>query len=153
MRGNSIIEKLNRFIRYILLRLVRVNDTPPKVAAGFSLGIFLGVFPTFGIAIPIAYLLASLFRFNRASAVVGSLIMNPVTTPFFWSVSATVGGVIFSEDARVILKMWEGGDRLGTFSRATVIYLVGNLIVSAVVALGGYFFALNAVRVYRRKRG
>ena len=109
MRGNNILEKVQRWVRYIALRLVRVNDSPHKVAAGFSLGVFLGVFPTFGIAIPLSFVFASLFRFNRASAVVGSLIMNPLTTPFFWSVSATVGGLVFSEDSQKILAMWEKG--------------------------------------------
>ncbi len=153
MRGNNILEKVQRWVRYIALRLVRVNDSPHKVAAGFSLGVFLGVFPTFGIAIPLSFVFASLFRFNRASAVVGSLIMNPLTTPFFWSVSATVGGLVFSEDSQKILAMWEKGDKLGTFSRATLIYLAGNLIVSTVMSVAGYLFALNAVRAYRKGRG
>lgn len=152
MRGNNILEKGQRYIRYIGLRLVRVNDSPPKVAAGFSLGVFLGVFPTFGIAIPVSFILASLFGFNRASAVIGSLVMNPVTTPLFWSASATVGGMIFSEDARKILDIWEKGDKLRTFSKATLIYLAGNLIVSTVMAVAGYFFALSVVRAYRRGR-
>lgn len=152
MRGDNILEKFQRFGRYLMLRLVRVNDSPPKVAAGFSLGVFLGVFPTFGIAIPVSFALASLLRFNRASAVVGSLIMNPVTTPLFWSVSATVGGALFSEDSRMVMDMWEKGEMFKTFSKATLIYLMGNLIVSTVMAVAGYFFALRAVRAYRKRK-
>lgn len=153
MRGKNIFEKGQRFFRYIILRLVRVNDSAPRVAAGFSLGVFLGVFPTFGIAIPVSFVLATLFHFNRASAVVGSLIMNPLTTPLFWSVSATVGGIIFSEDTGKILEMWEKGEKLHTFSKATLIYLAGNLIVSTIMAVAGYFFALKAVRAYRKRKG
>jgi uncharacterized protein (DUF2062 family) len=153
VRGKNVLEKAQRFLRYIVLRLVRVNDSAPRVAAGFSLGVFLGVFPTFGIAIPISFVLATLFRFNRASAVVGSLIMNPLTTPLFWSASATVGGIIFSEDTRKIMDMWEKGEKLYTFSKATLIYLSGNLIVSTIMALAGYFFALKAVRAYRKRKG
>ncbi len=152
VRGNSLKEKIGRYIHYIVLRLVRVNDSPVKVASGFSLGVFLGVFPTFGIAIPLSYILASLFRINRASAVTGSLIMNPFTTPFFWSVSASVGAFMFRGDAKKVLLMWETGDKWHSFSRATLIYLTGNLLVSFVVSAIAYMCALKIVNKYKERR-
>jgi uncharacterized protein (DUF2062 family) len=150
LRGDTLREKIRRYLLYIKLRLVRVNDSPKKVAAGFSLGVFLGVFPTFGIAIPLSYLLASLFHWNRASAMTGSLIMNPLTTPLFWSVSASLGALLFQADAERVLLMWREGDKLHSLSRGTLIYLSGNLLVSFVVSTFSYFFALWLINRYRK---
>lgn len=152
MRGRDWKEKSSRYLRYIYLRLVRVHDTPHRVAAGFSLGVFLGVFPTFGIAIPLSYLLATLFRVNRGAAIVGSLIMNPVTTPLFWSASAAVGGFLFREDAEKILRLWKEGERLWSLTRGTLIYLAGNTIVSLVVSAVSYGAAYVAVKKYRERK-
>ncbi|RMG60595.1 MAG: DUF2062 domain-containing protein [Deltaproteobacteria bacterium] len=152
VRGRDWKEKSSRYLRYIYLRLVRVHDTPHRVAAGFSLGVFLGVFPTFGIAIPLSYLLATLFRVNRGAAIVGSLIMNPVTTPLFWSASAAVGGFLFREDAEKILRLWKEGERLWSLTRGTLIYLAGNTIVSLVVSAVSYGAAYVAVKKYRERK-
>ena len=37
--------------------------------------------------------LAWIFRFNKAGALAGSAVMNPLTSPFFWALSAMVGSI------------------------------------------------------------
>ena len=148
----TLLERGRRTFRYIYLRLIRVGGDPVHVALGFSLGVFLGVFPTFGLGIPMALLLASLFRWNRVAATLGSLVMNPITTPFFWSLSGTVGAAIFRADARRILESARNGDRIHSLTSGAGIYLAGNLVVSLVCSVAAYFLALRAVTLYRRKR-
>ena len=137
----TLVEQGKRTFRYIYLRLVRVGGDPVHVALGFALGVFLGVFPTFGIGIPIALVLASAFRWNRVSAVLGSLVMNPLTTPFFWSLSGAVGAAIFRTDANNVLTSVQNGERFRSLTIGAGIYLVGNTVV-----------ALRAVVLYREKR-
>lgn len=151
-RQRTLIAQGKRVFRYIYLRLVRVGGDPVHVALGFSLGVFLGVFPTFGIGIPIALVLASFLRWNRVSAVLGTLVMNPLTTPFFWSLSGAVGAGIFQTDAHKVLRQVENGERFRSLTTAAVIYLVGNTVVALAVAVVAYFAALRAVTLYRRKR-
>lgn len=146
------LERGRRTFRYIYLRLVRVGGDPVHVALGFSLGVFLGVFPTFGLGIPLALLLASLFRWNRVAATLGSLVMNPLTTPFFWSLSGTVGAAIFQADARKVLETARNGDRIHSLTAGAGIYLAGNLAVSIVCSVAAYFLAVRAVTLYRRKK-
>lgn len=150
--GQTSLELCGRTFRYIYLRLVRVGGDPVHVALGFALGVFLGVFPTFGLGIPVALLLASLFRWNRVSAVLGSLVMNPLTTPFFWTLSGTVGAAIFRMDAKKVLLSVQNGERLRGLTVGAGIYLAGNTIVALVAAVLSYFLALRAVVLYRRKR-
>ncbi len=141
-----------RTFRYIYLRLVRMGGNPVRIALGFALGVFLGVFPTFGIGIPLSVLLASLFHWNRVSAVLGSLVMNPLTTPFFWTLSGTVGAAIFRADATRLLSSVQNGERLRGLTLGAGIYLAGNTIVALLTAAIAYFLALRAVLLYRKKR-
>jgi len=151
-RRRSFLERGRRTFRYIYLRLIRVGGDPVHVGLGFSLGVFLGVFPTFGLGIPLALLLASIFRWNRISATLGSLVMNPLTTPFFWSLSGTVGAAIFHADARKVLASARDGDRIRSLTAGAGIYLAGNLVVALVCSVAAYFLALRAVTLYRKKK-
>lgn len=74
IKKRKFIEKLQRFLRLIYIKLVRINDSPLKIALGFGLGVFVGVMPAIG---PIAaILLAFIFRVNRASALLGCILFN-----------------------------------------------------------------------------
>src|SRR4030067_2176766 len=106
------LERGRRTFRYISLRRVRVGGDPVHIALGFALGVFLGVFPTFGLGIPLSLLFASMFRWNRVSALLGSLVMNPLTTPFVWTLSGTLGAAIFRADAQNVLQTVPNGERL-----------------------------------------
>lgn len=150
--SRSPYERGRRTFRYIYLRLVRVGGDPVHAALGFSLGVFLGVFPTFGLGIPLALLLASALRWNRVAATVGSLVMNPLTTPFFWSLSGTVGAAIFRADVKNVLTSVQNGERLRSLTVGAGIYLVGNTIVALAFSAAAYFVALRAVTLYRRKK-
>jgi uncharacterized protein (DUF2062 family) len=134
------------------LRLIRVGGDPVHVALGFALGVFLGVFPTFGIGIPLSILLASVFRWNRVSAVLGSLVMNPLTTPFFWTLSGTLGAAIFRVNVKNVMTSVQNGERLKSLTKGAGIYLTGNTIIALVTAVLSYFLALRAVTLYRKKR-
>jgi uncharacterized protein (DUF2062 family) len=150
--GRTPLERCRRIFRYIYLRLIRVGGDPAHIALGFSLGVFLGVFPTFGIGIPLALLLASALRWNRVSAMLGSLVMNPITTPLFWTLSGTLGAAIFRVNANKVMTSIQNGERLRSLTVGAGIYLVGNTIIALVSAVIAYFLALRVVTVYRKKR-
>lgn len=148
----EILRRARRIFRYIFLRLIRVSGDPTHVGLGFALGVFLGIFPTFGLGIPVGILLASLLRWNRAAALLGTLVMNPITTPFFWSLSATVGALIFRADARRALHAAQDGERIWSFTEGALIYLAGNTVVALAGAGIAYFVAVRAIVVYRKKK-
>jgi uncharacterized protein (DUF2062 family) len=150
--ARSLLERCRRTFRYIYLRLVRVGGDPVHIALGFALGVFLGVFPTFGIGIPLSVLLASIFRWNRISAVLGSLVMNPITTPFFWTLSGSLGAAIFRVNVKNIMMNVQNGERLRSLTYGAGVYLAGNTIIALVTATLSYFLALRAVTLYRKKK-
>ena len=66
--------KARAFFQLFYAWLVKIHDTPQKIALGFGLGVFSGIFPGTG---PLAALfLAFILRANRASALLGSLFTN-----------------------------------------------------------------------------
>ena len=151
-RSRSIPERFRRIFRYIYLRLVRVGGDPVHIGLGFAVGVFLGIFPTFGAGTPLALLIASVLRWNRIAAVVGSLVMNPFTTPFFWSLSGSLGAALFRADAKKVLQSAGNGERLKSLSEAALIYLAGNTLIALAGAVVSYFVSRKLVTAYREKR-
>jgi hypothetical protein len=151
-RPRSIPERSRRIFRYIYLRLVRVGGDPVHIGLGFAVGVFLGIFPTFGVGTPLALFIASLLRWNRISAVLGSLVMNPFTFPFFWTLSGSLGAAIFHADAKKVLQSVENGERMKSLSEAALIYLTGNTLIALAGAVVSYFVSWKLVMTYREKR-
>jgi len=148
--------------------MVRIDDSPQKIAWGLAAGVFLGVFPTFGLGTVVALALAIVFKFNKAAAILGSLIMNPLTTPIFWTASSALGALLVNRDWRGTLKMVQAfsahlsladlatkegwlfllrGVRTGIY-----VYLLGNVLLALSLAIAFYFAALHLTKAYRERR-
>ncbi len=150
--GHPWRERARRWGRYIYLRLVRQNDAPDKVAKGVGLGVFIGIFPTFGVGTILAILIASWAKWNRVSAVLGTFIMNPLFNPFFVSLSVVIGNLFVPEGSRITVEMFRNGKLWHGFLHAIPTYLLGNFLVSTFFATLAYWLTLNAVKEYRRRR-
>jgi len=134
-------------IRRMYAKIAHMNDTPEKIAAGFAIGAFIGVFPTFWLGGLITVAVCALLRLNYVAGVAGStIIMNPVTTPFFWLLSAAVGGLLFFGDAKVAMAAIKNHDGLNNIGGMALIYVTGNLIVSTIVAAVSYYVVLRIMR-------
>ncbi len=150
-------ERAYRWLRYMKIRLLRINDTPEKIAKGAALGVFLGIYPTFGLGLILAWVGSAVMRWNKAASILGSLIMNPLTTPFFWTLSAFTGGFIFNKDSRLLYEeikageLFANGGVLGTLKTSALMYLVGNTIISVLFSGFTYFIVKDAVIKHRNK--
>ena len=162
---------IRRWIRLNHLKLKRINDTPKNIARGVALGVFLGIFPTFGLGLLLALLFSWLFKMNKPAAVIGSFIMNPYTSLFFWAASYVLGamllgmswdqawgafkslnGSVFREGS--ILRMDETlKSTLELLAKGVLLpYLLGNFILSVVGAALSYYLTLETVVAYRHSR-
>jgi uncharacterized protein len=147
-----------RWVRYQYLKLVRINDSAEKIAGGLALGVVLGILPTFGLGIIIAIFLAAPLKLNRASAVIGTLVMNPWTAPFVWALSYLAGSLLLGynlNDTLTVIRslnshpgMW----RSLMTGRLIMPYIIGNLIVMAAGASFFYVVGLFSVRAYRNAK-
>ena len=76
------------------LRFIRLRGTPEEVAKGFALGIFIGMTPTFGVQMPIAFFFAWLLRENKLAAIIGVWVTNPLTAPFIYASEYEIGRLL-----------------------------------------------------------
>ena len=129
------------------------EELPPRdVAATFALGLFVASLPNFGTALALFAALAYYVeRVSKLALVAAVVVMNP---PVKWAI--------------YLASLWLGNRLLGPIPGATVTefslsqlavlgpgvlvrLLVGNLLISAVVAVAGYLLALRSFRELRRR--
>lgn len=146
------VTRIKRWIKLHYYKIVRIDDPPDKIARGVAIGVFMGIFPTFGLGIVFAVIAAYILKANRAAAVVGSFIMNPFTTPFFWALSSAVGAVIFWEHRELVMSGIKNHHFLNGIGWAYVVFLAGNLIVSAIFSALSYFITKKWVIGHRRHK-
>ncbi|OGX27923.1 MAG: hypothetical protein A2787_00575 [Omnitrophica WOR_2 bacterium RIFCSPHIGHO2_01_FULL_48_9] len=151
------VSRRPNFWQVLYEKLVKINDTPQKIALGFGLGVFAGILPGTG---PVASLvLAVIFRVNRVAALTGSLLTNTwlsfVTFLFAVKVGSWVTGAQWSEVQESVKTLWQDfrWENLFDVSVMRIFYplIVGYVLIGLTLGLVTYFLALTVVTA-RRKR-
>jgi len=106
MRKRPLSDKIKRLAKLVYLKLFRINDGPLKIALGFGLGVFVGVMP--GIGPVIALLLAFLFRVNRASALLGSILFNTWIGLIALLLAIKIGSAVMGFNYHDVYAGWNG---------------------------------------------
>ena len=94
--------RLDRWVRLQYLGVLRETASPGRAGLGFGLGAFIGIFPTFGVGSLLAFYVARRLRWGRRAAVIGTLVMNPLTAPFFYSLSACLGAWLLNRNVAIV---------------------------------------------------
>ncbi|MCR3922920.1 MAG: DUF2062 domain-containing protein [Firmicutes bacterium] len=129
------------------------KDNPHKVALGCALGVGINFFPTVGLGFLFAFLLAIIFRANRASAAVTSLVSGPLI-PFMYAINLVVGGLVLTPVAgqenlvefiihqyAVILKLGNMQDKIfGFLEFFGSTFMLGAAINATIFGIGFYFW-------------
>lgn len=98
--------KIIRKLKEITLGLVRIDDTPQRIALGLGLGVFCGIFPGTG---PIAAIfLAILLRVNRAASLIGSLATNTWLSFATFLVAIKTGAWLWGLKWTEVYNSWAG---------------------------------------------
>jgi uncharacterized protein (DUF2062 family) len=121
-----------RFVTYVKQRIIRLSDSPHKIALGLALGLAASFNPFVGTHILQACGLAFLFRSNLVAAFIGTLLGNPLTLPFMWAAAIWVGHFFVTET------FWA--------------WVIGAYILGAVVTPPTYYLFLSLVKAGKRSR-
>jgi len=153
----KILGKISLLLRQMLttvyFRIVKMDGTPKQVAAGFALGTFIGIFPTFGLGGVIAVAMSFILRLNVAATLLGNaLIMNPITTPTFWSLSFLLGSILYPEKRQIGINEIKNGMLFKGILDITTVYLAGNVLIALVVSIISYFVVKHIVDSYRKMK-
>lgn len=135
-----------------LIRLIRLRVQPDEIARGMALGLFIGMTPTFGIQMFIAFFFAVLLRQNKIAALIGVWNTNPLTAPIIYGLEYEVGRVLMGlprPDATIEFS-FEAMQELGWLLASPL--CLGSLVVGIPVALIGYALTLHFIPVMRQWR-
>ena len=149
LNKKGLFTRARRRFRLIYLRLLRIDDPPERIARGAAIGVLMGILPTFGLGIVLSIALAFALRANKAAAILGSFVMNPFTSPFFWTISAIVGALVLREDSSAIMAHIRDKSMLNGVSWAYFVHMVGNIIVSALFTLITYYLVKRFIMEHR----
>ena len=149
--------KIRRKIKYYLLRLFRLNESPHQVAAGFTMGFIPNWLPTFGLGPALSVGLAKLVRVNVFSAIVGAVLGTPLW-PLLFLLNYKIGSLILNkntkideiEDIEYIGALEHIPDGVNSIHSSGYIFLVGatiNIIISSILIYLITYFLFKQYRV------
>ncbi|MCD6574741.1 DUF2062 domain-containing protein [Candidatus Aerophobetes bacterium] len=137
-------------IKVLLKKAVLANDSPEKLARGFAIGVFWGVLPTFGLAALFSIPMAVVLKANRLTAFLGTLISNPLTTPFFMLWGTYLGNFILR--ASPITFSWKILN-LGELLKISKSLFLGTLILASLLSILSYGILLVIIPLIKKLSG
>lgn len=151
---NSIL----RFFRLIYLKLIRINDTPQRVALGFGVGVFTGIMPGIG---PIAAIsLAFILRVNRFSALLGGILTNTWISFLTFFLSIKTGSAIMNVNYGRVCDEWIEFLRdfhfINIFKlsilKAILPVIIGYFIIAFFSGFAVYLIAVTVLCVLKKRK-
>jgi len=162
-----------RLRRFVIFRLLHIDDTPRRLALGFSLGLFIAWTPTIGLQMLLVLLLAPAFRANIAVGLPTVWVSNPITLVPLYFANFWVGQKIlllfsnrdqlqYSQVMEKLTRYQPMGKVLSQIDEAQFWHKVidfmwqvglelwvGSVLVGLVVAVSGYFVSYKLIVWYR----
>jgi uncharacterized protein (DUF2062 family) len=128
-----------------------VDDTPPRVALAFGLGVFIAFFPLLGTHTALALGTAFVLRLNRVAVLAGSFTSNPWTFVPMLTAGTLLGCVLLGVSPSALGEVdWRASGSTFFLSLADGLgpllwpFVVGNLVLGA-LAGGVAFLVVRAV--------
>ncbi|MBU0760635.1 MAG: DUF2062 domain-containing protein [Nanoarchaeota archaeon] len=139
-----MIQKIKKHFKEVL----EIKTAPKEIAAGFALGTFLAILPTFGFGVLIGLLVILIFkRVSKISMIVAFAIWNPLVLIPIAALSYKIGDIILSEVPRYSFKI-EVINQVYVYSRR---FILGNIIVATTFTIISYFVVYFSVNRYQKK--
>lgn len=155
--------RLRRYFRYQYFKILRLKDSPAKIAKGVALGVALDFLPLPFISLPIAWLVAKLAHFNTIAAVMTAAALKPAVFTILFPFNVLVGGLLLGDRTPVAPPhmvpvpepnlSWESITNFFTIDTLKVLgpsFLVGSIINAVVWSLVVYLF-LNRTLLFRHQ--
>jgi uncharacterized protein (DUF2062 family) len=130
-------------------KLLSLRASPHQIAIGFAIGVFIGIFPTFGFGGVLILALVPVWKFNIPASLLGTFFGNPLFAPLWITLTCLVTGISPEE-----IKIPDEPFRqiLAHYSRLGLRYLLGSFGISSIVAVASYFMLARAVRWFRSRK-
>jgi len=144
----NLKQKTAQFIE----RIKQMKGDPHYIAAGMSIGIFIGITPTFPFHTVLALALAYVLKASKAAAALGVWIGNPLTIPFIYLGSYKTGALILGTSIPFDAKYTTFTELTKLGLNATLALLTGGIVIGILPAAAAYFITRRLVKKIRSKR-
>ena len=143
-----------RAASYVWRRVWRLKGTPHIIALGFAAGVFASFTPFIGFHFFIGFALAWALGGNLIASALGTFVGNPVTFPFIWWFTLSVGNRILGN--KTIEFDWDWA-RLFSDSYSNIWMIIKPMIIAGVptgiaAAVLSYFLIHPAIEAYQARR-
>lgn len=138
-------------------RAIRTRASAHSIALGLAAGAFVSASPLIGLHIVYAWMICWIFGANYLAAALGTWVGNPITFPFIWTGSYSIGNYLLG-DNRLPLDfenltfgtLWN--DPASVFLPIFLPFMLGSFPVGLVIAVIVYYISMWVLRVYHRKQ-
>jgi len=141
-----------RFKR-VIVKLLRLNNTPPEIALGTAIGVFIAILPLYGLHTVMVILAAVLVRrANKIAILVGTNISLPPTVPFITWAGYEIGRLIIKGNYPPLT--WSYFKDI-TFQKIINDYpplFVGSFILGIICAVIFYFLTFFIVKRLKHRK-
>lgn len=146
-------ERIQRFLRYWYLRLVRIQASPHNIAIGLAAGVFIGLLPVLPFQTILAIALAFVLRGSKIAAALGTWVSNPLNWVPVYMLFYCVGRAVVPFDVPAFNpSQLEMKEMLEMGWKFFAVMMVGGLVVATPSAIVSYFLAYKGIQAYRARR-
>ncbi len=142
------MNKIKAFFQGIYHQIITMHDSPHHIALGFAWGVFLGILPFTGVVAAVT--VAAIFKFNKAAALMGSLLTNAWLSIVTFVLAGKLGCMILGLDWEKIYQQakdvifhfsWSALFKTASFQILLPLFL-GYAIVGALCGFVSYWVIL-----------
>jgi len=144
------LEKLTLKERFF--RLLKLNNSPPEIAIGVAIGVFIAILPVYGLHTILVIITALLIkRVNKIAILLGTSISTTLTFPFVTWGGYNLGRLILGNNYPPL--QWQ---TFKHFSYKTILnfyypLFIGSLIMALALAVVFYFIAFWFMQIRKKK--
>jgi hypothetical protein len=154
-----------RVRRFVVYKILHVDDTPHRIALGAAVGVFVAWTPFYGLHMVLVVAISALLRANKVVGLPLTWLSNPVTAPVnllcYWIGCRMLG--VRGNEAKIVSALKDAFapgrgffTRLVDFSHGLedvfLPWLAGSLVFSLVAGALTYLLTYKAVGAFRRHR-
>lgn len=141
---------LRRRLKYYLIKFLRLKGAPGKIALGFAVGACVNFFPTFGIGLPFAGLMAGMVTASIPAGLLGDLFFKPLF-PLFFYLNLITGYFFWSDRAYNIKRLTKFliHHKAAAFGAMGKAFFTGAIINSLILGTILYLIVYFIIERYR----
>jgi len=142
-----------RVVRYYWLKLLRLQDSPERIALGIAIGVFINFTPFLGFHTIMALLAFFVFPINRFATIVTVWVNTPWTVPFFLALDYQLGSWLLGIKVDWQAFNFDNLSSLMALGQEVFLTLMtGGMLLGIVCAIAIYYPSLYLIRLYRHRR-